>query len=78
VNRERDQSIRTDVQLGGRQTSGRIVTYEVNGATPSTVNSFDQPDAVGVREGRLDVPAGGCFEVTFAPHSVTLLRCQLS
>ena len=77
VNRDRDQSIRTSVQLDGRQTAGAIVTYELDGATPSTVNSFDQPDAVGVREGRLDVPAGGCFEVTFAPHSLTLLRCQL-
>ena len=78
VNRDRDESIRTTVQLGGRQTSGPILTYEVNGDTPSTVNSFDQPDAVGVREGRLDPPAGGCFEVTFAPHSLTLLRCQLN
>jgi len=46
---------------------------EVNGASPEVMNSFERPNAVGVKEQRLDV-AGPSFEYTFPAHSVTVLR----
>jgi hypothetical protein len=37
------------------------------------MNSFDHPDAVGVREHRLTV-GGSRHEYVFPAHSITLLR----
>jgi alpha-N-arabinofuranosidase len=77
VNRDAEQAIATRVELAGRTLGSTLHVYEVNGPDPTAVNSFDQPDLVNVREQRLDVQ-GGCVDVTFAPHSVTLLRCRLA
>ncbi len=77
VNRSRDEAIATTVDLQGRSLAGELTVFEVNGADPSTMNSFQQPDAVGVQTRR--IAASGCsFEYTFPAHSLTLLRGQLA
>jgi alpha-L-arabinofuranosidase len=77
VNRDRESAIRTTIELSGRQMTGGITVYEVQGADPGTVNSFGQPDAVRVHQRRLEAQ-GPSVDVTFGPHSITLLRCQVS
>jgi alpha-N-arabinofuranosidase len=78
INRSADQALRTEIELqGGRSLAGDLTTYEVNGAEPGVVNSFEQPEAVGVRTGRLPA-SGSSVEYTFPPHSVTLIRGQLA
>lgn len=76
VNRDRDEAIRTTVQLSdGVQVAG-VAAYEVNGPSPGATNSFERPDVVAVRELEVAV-AGDRFDYTFPAHSVTLLRLRL-
>jgi alpha-N-arabinofuranosidase len=77
VNRDRDRAIPTTIQLQDATAATGVVAYEVNGADPSVVNSFEQPEAVAVQERRLDV-GGQRFEYEFPAHSVTLLRLRLA
>jgi alpha-N-arabinofuranosidase len=77
VNRSVDQAMPTGIEVLGRTLNGELTAHEVNGPGPSTINSFDQPDAVTVRT--KTIPAsGGRLEYTFPPHSLTLLRTQLA
>src|SRR3989441_368503 len=77
VNRDRDRAHPTTIQLTDAATMTNIVAYEVNGADPDTVNSFEQPHAVDVQEHRLD-QEGQNISYTFAPHSLTLLCVHLA
>lgn len=78
VNRDSHQALPTTLELAdGWRLGGGACQYEVGGPGPGATNSFEQPDAVTVRERRLD-GEGARVEVTFAPHSVTLLRGQLT
>jgi alpha-N-arabinofuranosidase len=77
VNRSAEEALPTSIRLDGRSLVGALKAYEVNGADPTTRNSFEQPDAVTVQTH--DVQASGNFVAyTFPPHSVTLLRGQVS
>jgi alpha-N-arabinofuranosidase len=77
VNRDRDRAHPTTIQLTDAATMTNIVAYEVNGADPDTVNSFEQPHSVYVQEHRLD-QKGQNISYTFAPHSLTLLCVHLA
>jgi alpha-L-arabinofuranosidase len=77
VNRDREPAHPTTIQLTDAATMTNIVAYEVNGADPETVNSFEQPHAVDVQEHRLD-QKGQSISYTFAPHSFTLLCVHLA
>jgi len=77
VNRDRERAHPTTIQLTDAATMTNIVAYEVNGADPDTVNSFEQPHAVDVQEHRLD-QKGQSISYTFAPHSFTLLCVHLA
>ena len=54
------------------------MVYEVNGDHPNVVNSFEQPEAVGVKEYPLNLEeqsfTGQSFTYTFPAHSLTLLQ----
>jgi alpha-N-arabinofuranosidase len=76
VNRDPERAIPTTVQLADGAVVAEVVAYELNGADPSVVNSFERPDAVGVREQRLS-PGAERFEYTYPAHSVTLLRLRV-
>ena len=54
-----------------------LEAYEINGAQPTTRNSFEQPDAVSVQRRPLEVQ-GQAFDYTFPAHSITLLRFQMA
>jgi alpha-N-arabinofuranosidase len=77
VNRDRDRAHPTTIQLTDGATMSEMVAYEVNGADPEMVNSFEQPHAVDVQEHRLD-QKGQSIVYTFAPHSFTLLCVHLA
>ncbi len=77
VNRSRDQALAATIALDGHALVAEPTTYEVNGPDPTTRNSFEEPDAVGVQTRRI-AAAGDCFEYSFPAHSVTLLRGQIS
>jgi alpha-L-arabinofuranosidase len=54
-----------------------MTVHEVNGGKPDAENSFEHPDNVAVRRTQREV-AGGDIDVSFAPHSFTLLEVTLA
>lgn len=76
VNRDRQRAITSQIELVRGALPGAITAYEISAATPESENSFARPDEVGVHTTIIPV-TGRAFEVTFAPHSVTLL-CIIS
>ena len=76
VNRDRDRPISTTIELQDGRSAVRGVAYEVNGDGPEVLNTFERPDAVGVRERRLG--SGACLDYEFPAHSVTLLRFEVT
>ena len=77
VNRDRDQEHKATIQLVGGSARSGVDVAEVNGSGPDAMNSFDRPDAVGVREHRMNL-GGSSFEYVFPAHSVTVLRFELA
>lgn len=76
VNRDLEHAHSSSIRLTEGMIQGDIQIYEVNGATPNIVNSFEHPNAVGVQEHKHNA-SGHTFEYTFPAHSITLLRIQL-
>ncbi|MFI5341744.1 MAG: alpha-N-arabinofuranosidase [Candidatus Methylomirabilales bacterium] len=77
VNRDRDRDHKVTIQFTGGSARSGVDVAEVNGAGPEAMNSFDHPDAVGVREHRMNLGGSG-FDYTFPAHSVTVLRLELA
>jgi alpha-N-arabinofuranosidase len=77
VNRDRDREHRATIQLVGGIARSGVNVAEVNGAGPEAMNSFEHPGAVAVREWRADL-GGSALEYVFPPHSITLLRLEMS
>jgi alpha-N-arabinofuranosidase len=75
VNRSRDQALSTSIDLGGRTFSGPVSGSIVDGPSVSSVNSFEQPEAVSPREVHLEP---GALTYDFPAHSVTVLRGTLA
>ena len=59
VNRDRERGHRATIQFVGGSVRSGVEVAEVNGATPEATNSFDHPDAVGVREQRMNLGGSG-------------------
>jgi alpha-N-arabinofuranosidase len=76
VNREPRRSIDTRIQLHGG-TAAALSGHEVNGDAPDAMNTFADPDRVGVHSFRRDV-RGAYFDLTFPPHSFTVLEVDLA
>jgi len=76
VNRDPVQALPTRVRLLDAEATGVMTGHEVNGDGPQAVNSFAHPDAVTVRRLKHEV-TGGHIDVTFAPHSFTVLEVNL-
>ena len=77
VNRDRDREHRVMIQFVGGSARAGVDAAEVNGAGPGAMNSFEHPEAVGVREKRMNL-GGSTFEHVSPAHSVTLLRLALA
>jgi alpha-N-arabinofuranosidase len=74
VNRHRDEPIEATVRvLDAGGLKGRA--YVVNGRDPSVVNSFEEPDAVGVSASPVETK-GGELRHSFPAHSVTVLALR--
>jgi alpha-L-arabinofuranosidase len=77
VNRDQEHAHTSTVQLTDAGSLVGAEVYEVNGASPSIINSFEEPEAVSVRQQALEVN-GQSFTYTFPAHSLTLLRLRLA
>ncbi len=77
VNRDPDQAIETRVRLHDAKVTGVMTAREVTGDSPDAVNTLARPDAVSVRNSKREVE-GEHVDVTFAPHSFTLLEVPLA
>lgn len=77
VNRDRENPIRADVILQDGKRVRSAQASEVNGAGIGAVNSFEQPNAVGVTEREVQLD-GDLLAYAFPAHSVTVLRLALA
>ena len=77
VNRDPGHALATRIRLLDAEASGVMTVHEVNGDRPEAVNSLANPDAVTARHSKHEV-AGGHIDVTFAPHSFTVLDVELA
>ncbi|MPZ70645.1 MAG: alpha-N-arabinofuranosidase [Actinobacteria bacterium] len=76
VNRSAETAVKAMVSLGDVQPVGGVVSRSVQGDSPRTENSFDEPAAVDVVETRFGVSAA-TFEYEFAPYSYTQLDIEI-
>jgi alpha-L-arabinofuranosidase len=75
VNRHQESDLSAQLLLMSRQLTGQAQIYEINGASPTVSNSFEQPEAVSVRERAIQV-SGAELNYTFPAHSITVLQLQ--
>ncbi len=76
INRDPERAQTAELALAAGGWQGELVVYEVNGAAVTTENSFAQPQAVSVVERRQS--AGAQPQLSFAPHSHTVVRATLT
>lgn len=76
VNRSETDALETTITLDTGRFARPIEAYVINGPDIKAVNSFDQPDVVGVSKTELRVERKD-FVYAFEPHSVTVLVCAL-
>jgi alpha-N-arabinofuranosidase len=76
VNRDKDQSHKATIDLGGAEVAGGLQVSEVTGPDVGSTNSFEQPNLVGVRERQVDAK-GGRLDYEFPARSVSVLRMRL-
>ncbi len=69
--------IDTRVQLVDAKATGVMTVHEVTADSPDAVNTFAHPDAIGVQSAKREVD-GEHVDVTFSPHSFTLLEMHLA
>ena len=77
VNRDPDRAIPTRVRFHDAKATGVMTVHEVNGDNPNAVNTFARPEAVGVHNAKREVE-GEQVDITFAPHSFTLLEVPMA
>ena len=54
-----------------------MTVHEVNGSGPEAANSFAHPEDVSVNTAKREV-SGEHIDISFAPHSFTLLEVDLA
>lgn len=77
VNRSPDESLSVPVDIVHGVASGEASVSVVTGAAPSTVNSFAQPEAVGVTESTVRVD-GASLTLTLPACSISVYRIPLT
>ncbi len=77
VNRDPERELATRINLRDAAATGTMTVHEVNGARPDAVNSLARPDDVNVHTAKQQV-GGEHIDITFAPHSFTLLEVDLA
>jgi len=76
VNRDPRRAVRTRVRLLDARATGVMIVHEVTGDSPDAVNTFARRDAVSVRNTKREVD-GEYLDISFSPHSFTVLEMQL-
>jgi alpha-L-arabinofuranosidase len=76
VNRDPRHAVRTRVRLLDATATGVMILHEVTGDGPDAVSTFARPDAVSVRNAKREV-GGEHVDISFSPHSFTVLEMQL-
>ena len=76
VNRDPRRAVRTRVRLLDARATGVMIVHEVTGDSLDAVNTFAHPDAVSVRNAKREVD-GEHVDISFSPHSFTVLEMQL-
>jgi alpha-L-arabinofuranosidase len=77
VNRDPRRPVRTRVRLLDARATGVMIVHEVTGDSPDAVNTFARRDAVSVRNAKREVD-GEHVDISFSPHSFTVLEMQLA
>jgi alpha-N-arabinofuranosidase len=75
VNTDREQAIRTTVEVAGADVDKRASVATLRARTPRAFNSFATPDAIRIE--RSDVEAGQSFVVELPASSVTVLTLNV-
>jgi len=76
VNRDKDRGHEATIDLTQGKAGGDVQLWEVTGPDVTATNSFEDPDAVGVRERRLQA-TDDMLVYEFPPRSLSILRMQL-
>jgi alpha-N-arabinofuranosidase len=76
VNRDPERELATRIRLGDAAATGTMTVHEVNGSGPEAANSFARPQDVSVNTSKHEV-GGEHIDISFAPHSFTLLEVDL-
>jgi alpha-L-arabinofuranosidase len=71
VNRDPEQEVACEINLGGRLLSGPAAATILGGSDPDAYNDIAWPDRVMPQEIALTIRGG---KHSFPPHSVTVLR----
>lgn len=77
VNRSGTDALETTITLDSGFFAGAVEAHVVNGPDIKAVNSFAQPNQVGVHSATLSAQRSH-LHATFEPHSVTALVCPLA
>ena len=75
INRHKDESMETQIDLGGFQPKRNAVLWEIDGPSVEIKNSFDEPDNVKIEEKEFPEAASE-FTYGFPPHSITLIKLR--
>jgi alpha-L-arabinofuranosidase len=77
VNRDPERELATRIRLLDAPVTGAMTVHEVNGSGPEAANSFAHPEDVSVNTAKREV-GGEHIDISFAPHSFTLLEVDLA
>ena len=77
VNQSKNAALDTTISLTSGQFAGNVKVSIVNGPDVKSENTHEKPNQVGVREATLKA-SGKSLTLTFEPHSVTALVCDIN
>ncbi len=77
VNRHRAEPISTTLAVRNARIGSQATSFEINGASPETENSFSEPENVRIVQKGVS-GAGEKFDYVFPAHSVTLLKLSVA
>jgi alpha-L-arabinofuranosidase len=77
VNRSQTDALETTISLDSGDFAGDFQAHVINGPDIKAINSFDQPNQVGVKTAVLTAERKQ-LNYTFEPHSVTALVCPIN
>ena len=73
INKHYDAPVTATINIRDFKVGSAALTWELNGDSPHSKNTFQQKDAVRISEGNLSL-SGNQFAYTFPPHSVTAME----